>query len=246
MTPDLTAKLLLAAYAVTAIAVVVRQAVRFSGGWRAWTVLTPCRIYGRFAFRWRANRRCPFPVTGPAIIIANHRSPVDPILVGIEIARDRVISFMMAREYFELRGLRWVCEVQHCIPVERDGSDMASARAALRQLQAGELLGIFPEGRINKGTNLLPGNPGIAWLALRSKVPVYPVFIHNAPQGRNMTEPFFRFPRVRVTYGDPIDVSGFLCQSLSGEVIIQVAELLMRRLADLGGVGTAAEEATAM
>jgi 1-acyl-sn-glycerol-3-phosphate acyltransferase len=243
MTPDLTAQLLLAAYAVIAAGIVVWQAIRFSSGWRAWIVLTPCRVYGRCAFRWRATRRCPLPITGPAIILANHRSPVDPILIGIELARDRTIGYMMAREYYETPVLHWMCAAVHSIPVERDGSDMASARAALRRVQAGELLGVFPEGRINRGTDLLPGNPGIAWLALRSKVPVYPVFIHNAPQGRTLLESFFRFTKVRVTYGDPIDVSVFLSQPLSSEAIHDASQLMMQRLADLAGVGTARDEA---
>lgn len=236
MTPDLTAQVLLAAYLIVAVIVVCRLARRFPAGWRAWMVLAPCRLYGRCAFRWRANRRCSFPRTGPGIILSNHRSPLDPVLLGIEIARDRNVGFLMAREYYEKPVLHWICVSVQSIPVERDGSDMASARAALRRVLAGELLGVFPEGRINTGTDLLPANPGIAWLALRSKVPVYPIFIHKAPQGRNMIEPFYTFNKVRVTYGDPVDLSAYYHQPMSSDVLAEVASLLMQRLADLGRV----------
>jgi 1-acyl-sn-glycerol-3-phosphate acyltransferase len=113
---------------------------------------------------------------------------------------------------------------------------MASAREALRRLQAGKLVAVFPEGGINLGKGLREASPGIAWLALRAKVPVYPVFIHGSPQGTDMVEPFLGTARVRVIYGDPIDLSGYEGQRKSHELLAEVTDLLMRRLAELGGV----------
>jgi 1-acyl-sn-glycerol-3-phosphate acyltransferase len=245
MTVDLSAQLLLTSYLLIGAVVVVWQARRYQAGWQAWMILLFLRLYCRCGFRWRANRHCPFPLSGPAIILANHRCPLDPFFLGVEIVRDRVIGYLTAKEFYEKPGLHWVCSHMHSIPVERDGSDMASARAALRRLLAGELLGVFPEGRINTGTDLLPANPGLAWLALRSKAPVYPTFIHNSPLTLNMVEPFYTFNKVRVTYGDPVDLSAYYSRPLSSELLREVTNVLMQRLAELGGVSATSCEPVA-
>jgi len=200
------------------------------------------RIYVGLLFQWRSNRRCPFPICGPAIIYANHRSPVDPMLVwmnhhlGSSSRRLRTIRFMMAREYYEVPVVRWICRAMHAIPVERAGKDMRPAHQALELLQQGHWLGLFPEGRINTGSALLPGDTGIAWLALHARVPVYPVFLHGSPQSPSMVKPFYTLSRVQVTYGDPVDLSGFNERRITHRLLKEVTDLLMRRLAELGAV----------
>ena len=115
--------------------------------------------------------------------------PVDPLFIFASnfFRREgyvpRVVEFMTASEYCELPGfLGWIVKHMRVIPVARTGSDMEAAKEALRRLKQGRIVGVFPEGRLNTGDGLLAGNPGIAWLALRGGVPVYPVFIHNAPR----------------------------------------------------------------
>src|SRR6185437_1256016 len=129
----------------------------------------------------------------------------------------------------------WVCEHMQSIPVDRHGRDMKPAHAALERLKQGHLLGVFPEGKINAGEGVLEGDPGIAWLALRAKVPVYPVYIHNSPRPITMLQPFYTPARVRVKYGQAIDLSAYYGQPKTQKVLIEVTDLLMRRLAELGG-----------
>jgi len=242
MDTELVAKLTLAAYAVTAISVIVWQVRRWRIGWQVWMLYAVQRLYCGMVFRWRSDGRCPFPEEGPALIIANHRSPIDPMMVwmnhhlGGKTRRIRVINFMMAKEYYEMPMLHWMFRSLRSISVERDGRDMRPVREALRRLNKGELVGVFPEGRLNLGTGLLEGNPGVAWLALKAKVAVYPVFIHNAPQGEHMSDPFYTLSRVRVSYGNAIDLSQFHSQSTSRELLNEITELLMQRLAETGGL----------
>jgi 1-acyl-sn-glycerol-3-phosphate acyltransferase len=247
MSQQISAILILAFYAAIAGFLVLRsfRRSRLSGG--AWFLFIVDRLYCGLLYHWRANRRCPFPETGPAIIIANHRSPVDPILIwmnnhlGPRRHSVRVIGFMMAREYYEIPGLRWVCRHMQSIPVDRHGRDMKPAHAALERLKQGHLLGVFPEGKLNKGEGLLEGDSGMAWLALRARVPIYPVYLHNSPQSDTMLQPFYKPSRVRVTYGEPVDLSHYYDRPKTQKVLIEVTDLLMRRLADLGGVPYAAD-----
>ncbi|MGQ0637570.1 MAG: lysophospholipid acyltransferase family protein [Planctomycetaceae bacterium] len=241
MSPDAIAGLTLASLLLLSLLLVVWHAVRSPAGWRLWVLYVIDALYCRLCFHWRANCACPFLEARPAILIANHRSPLDPILIWVGVTNRRPLEFLTAREYFRIRGLKFIFDATKAIPVARDGKDMAATRTALRRLREGRILGMFPEGRINTnpGPELLPADIGVAFLALHSQAPVYPVFIENAPRGTNMVNPFWHFTRVRIRYGDSIDLSSWYGRKLTPELLQEVTDLLMRRLAELGGVPTA-------
>jgi len=244
-----TAILLLAVYAVVTVLLIAWRVRRYDVDAVAWMLYCVERMFVGLMWRWRSNRPCPFPSDGAALVIANHSSAADPMQLwmnhhlGPGRRNVRTISFMMAREYYEVTGIHWICRSMRSIPVSRDGKDTGPLRKALRQLQQGHLVGIFPEGRINvHGNGILDGNLGVGWLALKARVPVYPVYLENVPGGRNMIAPFLTRGRVRVIYGDPIDLSEFYSQRPKGEVLEQVTELMMSRLAELGGVDRVRED----
>ena len=241
MSPEASAQITIGAFAVIAVALVLRDALRWDIGWRIWFLYFLQRTYGAFFFHPRFNRRCPFPEHGPALIIANHRSPVDPLMIWMNhhfdnpSGRLRIVRFMMAREYLNVKGVGWITSTARVIPADRDGRDSGPAREALRALKQGDLVGLFPEGRINNGVDLLEASPGIAWLALKAKVPVYPVFLHNTPQG-GMVDAFCRFSRINVVFGDPIDLSRFEGQKATQPILQEATCVMMQSLAELGGV----------
>jgi 1-acyl-sn-glycerol-3-phosphate acyltransferase len=243
MSADSYARLFLLVYVLLAAAVVILQARRSTPSWQMWVLHLISRTFTSLMFRQRIEGGCSFPAHGGALVIGNHRSPIDPMVIfsGSPRKRDgyrvRPIEFLTAREYTEIGGfIGFVCRHMQAISVERDGQDMDSAKKALRRLQGDHLVGIFPEGRINRGTGLLPANPGVAWLALKGGKPVIPVFIHGAPQSDSMVKPFCTLSRVQVTYGEPVDLSQFTGQRLTPDLLNRVTELLMQRVSETGRV----------
>lgn len=248
MDPEVAAMLTLTVYAAVAVGLVARSVLQCRDGWGVWLLYVIQRLYGGLIFHWRCNNGpCPIPAEGGGLIIANHRSPVDPMMVWTNhhLRGDatggsrniRVAGFLTASEFCDVAGMRWLVRTMRSIPVNRDGQDMAPTREALRRLKNGELVGLFPEGGINWGTRLRSANPGVAFLALKSRVKVYPVFIHDAPQPvTGMVGPFIRRSRVRVTYGEPIDLSEFHKKKTTPELLNEVTDLIMSRLAETGGV----------
>ena len=184
--------------------------------------------------------------SGPAIIVANHTSPVDPILIWhrhfaeFRKPRLRVVGFMMAKEFYERRGIvNWVCRAMESIPMARSGQDMGPIRESLTRLKNGHLLGVFPEGRLNVESpdeRLLPGGTGVAWLALKSQAPVIPVFIHHAPRGKSILGCYFVRTLVTLTYGNPIDLAAWHGRKPGHKELAEVTDLIMKSLADLGGI----------
>ncbi|SIO62270.1 1-acyl-sn-glycerol-3-phosphate acyltransferase [Singulisphaera sp. GP187] len=165
------------------------------------------RLYCRFWHRLRLENRCPLPEQGPAILIANHTCSIDHML--LQAGSRRVLGFMIAREYFDHRALRPICERLGCIPVRRDGQDLAATRSALRSLEKGKVVPVFPEGRIlpTSGRTLGPGKPGVAFLALRARVPVIPAFICGTPATNEVWKSLSTPSHSRILFGPPIDLS---------------------------------------
>ena len=211
-------------------------------GLKVWFLHKVTRFFTPFVFRQRIVPSY-FPSEGGGLVIANHRSPIDPMvifsLVSLQEGRCRIrrVEFLTAREYCEIGGvLGFITHNMGVIPVDRNGRDMRPVREALRRAKEGRLVGVFPEGKINTGEGLLPAIPGIAWLALHAKLPVYPIFIHGALQLDSMVAPFTKFCRLDVNLGEPIDLSCYQGRKIDQDLLREVADLLMQRLAETGGV----------
>jgi 1-acyl-sn-glycerol-3-phosphate acyltransferase len=170
-----------------------------------WIMIAYCAVW----YRLKTNGWAPLPESGPAILIANHTCGIDHMV--LQSGCRRVLGFIIAREYYDWNLIHWFCKRVGCIPVNRDGRDLQAIRAALRALEGGRVVPIFPEGRItpSAGRELGEMLPGAAYLALRAGVPVYPAYIHGTPR-TDQIGPSLRTPsHAFVTFGPPIDLSDF-------------------------------------
>lgn len=160
------------------------------------------RLFSRNLHRVRMLSPCTVPATGPAIVICNHISGLDPFLV--QGTCPRVIRWMMAREYFDLPIVKTLCSAIGFIPVTRSGRDSTSLKAALRTLDAGHALGIFPEGRIATGHALLPFQPGLGVIASRTGATVYPVALEGLRRNQSMLNVLLVPQEAKIIYGSPL------------------------------------------
>ncbi|REJ73767.1 MAG: 1-acyl-sn-glycerol-3-phosphate acyltransferase [Planctomycetota bacterium] len=252
MNPEASAVTALLLLAAGAAILVWRDTRRSPHGLKVWFLHKVTRFFTPFVFRQRIVPSY-FPSEGGGIVIANHRSPIDPMvifsLVSLQEGSSRIrrVEFLTAREYCEIGGpLGFITRNMGVIPVERNGRDMRSVREALRRAKAGRLVGVFPEGRINTGEGLLPAIPGVAWLALHANLPVYPIYIHGALQLNSMVAPFTKFCRLRVNLGEPIDLSCYQGRKIDQELLREVTDVLMNRLAQTGGITLKDEEHSAL
>ena len=85
---------------------------------------------------------------------------------------------------------------------------MAATRQALRALRDGNLLGIFPEGRLEPTRELLPFHPGAALLAVKTGAAVYPAYIDGTHRADNIVAAVTRPGEARLTFGQPIEFRG--------------------------------------
>jgi 1-acyl-sn-glycerol-3-phosphate acyltransferase len=164
-------------------------------------------LYCAFWHRLEVRGRPPIPETGPAILICNHTCCIDHVI--LQAATRRLLGFMIARELYEYWLFRPFVARAGCIPVNRDGRDLSATRAALRALEAGRVLPVFPEGKITpaSGRALGEGKPGVAFIALRAGVPVIPAYIWGTPETNKVARSFLTPSHAHVTFGPPVGLS---------------------------------------
>jgi 1-acyl-sn-glycerol-3-phosphate acyltransferase len=186
---------------------------------------------------WRATVSGPLPVAEGegAVIVCNHSSGVDPLV--IQLCTDRLVHWMVAREYNEMPVLRHAFRAVQSIPVNRAGIDTAATKLAIRLAQQGGLIGLFPEGRVNTTSELLlPGRPGAALIALRARVKVIPCFIRGVPYDGTALGSLFMGGRAEVVVGEPIDLSAYYGCEVDRAVLEDVTRRLLVEIAKLAGV----------
>ncbi len=138
--------------------------------------------YRRLVHRLRVLGRADLlhrPPPGPLIILANHTAGVDPIL--IQSVCTRPIRWIMAEDMRE-PVLAWIWDLFGVIFVDRRARRAQGLREAIRHLRAGGVVGIFPEGGLERPPRRLrPFEPGIGVLVQRTGAPVLPVVIRGTP-----------------------------------------------------------------
>ncbi len=210
--------------------------VRFTSSynWMQVALATANWIYVRIVWRAKINKRLPFPPSQGAVIVCNHTSSVDPMFIQA-VAR-RVVHWMVAREYVEARGLGWFFRATEVIPVNRGGVDTAATKAAIRLCEEGEMVGMFPEGRLNTSEEfLLPGRPGAALVALKARVPVLPCYLRGSPYDGTVGSPFRMRARAELVIGEPIDLSPYYGREGEKEVLQELTCRFLSEIARLAG-----------
>ena len=138
------------------------------------------------------------PASGPVLIVPNHVTYADPVLVSIPMRRR--VHYMAWNELFGVPGLSWLIRRLRAFPVEIESADPRAAREAVRLLGAGEAVMIFPEGERSPDGRLQRFKPGAFRLACSLGVPLLPVTISGGheswPPGRTLPRP----GRLSITY----------------------------------------------
>lgn len=159
-------------------------------------------LLARLLFRVEVRGAEHVPRTGPAMIVANHSSVLDPPIVGG--AAPRPLHFMAKAELFSIPLLGRLVRAVNARPVRREGADARALREALRILEGGHALLVFPEGTRGPEGALREGKAGAGMLALLSGASVVPAYIEGTgralPRGRVLPRPV----KVRVSFGAPL------------------------------------------
>lgn len=160
-----------------------------------------------------------FPKEGGILLCSNHINALDPPVVGLNAPRP--VNFMAKEELFHIPILKSILPGVNAFPVKRGMSDRDALRRAIKLLKDGEVVGLFPEGTRSKDGTLGKGFSGAGFFALRGDANVVPCAIIG---------PYKPFKRLKVVYGEMIDMQPFRDRKASPD---EVTEVIMSHIGQL-------------
>ena len=169
------------------------------------------------------------PESGPLLLVGNHDSHWDPVMVGIAARKRRQIRALAKSDLWKVRGLAPILNGMGQIPIERGKGDKEALARAIETLRAGACIGVFPEGTRSRG-KVLRARSGIGRLAL--EVPETHVSL-VAIEGTTELTGFPRRPRLRIHFFDPVSGQprpGEDPGALSARLLSEIRELVPPRL----------------
>ncbi len=179
-------------------------------------------LLSRLFFRIEINGIENIPKEGACIISANHKSVLDPPVLGALMPRK--VYTMAKEELFDNPFLALIIRNLGVFPVKRGKGDIGAIKTALKVLKEGKVFAIFPEGTRSKNGKLGKAQPGVAMIALKAQVPIIPV----ANQGN-----YKLFSKMVINIGTPIVIDEYYNQKLKIEQFQEISDGVMSHIQDL-------------
>ena len=178
----------------------VTTAVSERRGWKVYqtvrAILRPLRWWARLTVEGLEN----LPRQGAALIVSNHDSWLDPLaIIESMMWRERQLRFLAKASLWKFKPMAWILDTADQIPIRRGEGDIAALEAAVDALGRGEMIGIFPEGTLSRGTNLR-AKRGVSRLV--RACPGVPVILIAVTGGTDLKR-FPKRPKVVVEFFEP-------------------------------------------
>jgi 1-acyl-sn-glycerol-3-phosphate acyltransferase len=167
-----------------------------------------------FSLRMQGHEN--MPLEGPALVVSNHQSFLDPLVIGL-CAR-RPLVYLARKTLFKNPLFAALIRSLNAVPIDQEGVGKEGIRVVLEQLSRGRAVVVFPEGERTWTGEMLPLRPGIHLLIKRTRAPIVPVGIAGAyyawPRWRALPIPApLAWPAnagtVSVSLGKPLDANTF-------------------------------------
>ncbi len=185
-----------------------------------------CQLALTIFYDFKAYGTRNVPLRGGVLLVSNHESFLDPVLVGVKVPR--VMAFLAKSELFTNRWFGWYLRQLQAFPIQQGRGDIAAMRETIARLQEGYILNIFPEGSRSPNGKLQPLLNGAALIIRKAAVPVVPCVIAGSyrcwPKGRKLP----RTGRLRVIYGAPMVLHHLKTEQINQRIDAAFAHLKSR------------------
>ena len=185
-------------------------------------IFTLLRFLSKILYRVEITGQENIPDNKNVIIVANHKSFLDPIFMMIAVRNRRIIP-VAKKELFDVPVLKHILKKLEVIPIDRANPGLTTIREILKQIKNGRILGIFPEGTRSTMDKFLPAKPGVGLFATKTKSEIIPMSIITK---------YRVFSKVKIIIGKPIDMTKYYEKKISKEEYAEMAQLMMNVVED--------------
>jgi 1-acyl-sn-glycerol-3-phosphate acyltransferase len=184
----------------------------------------PCFAISRALFRFKYSGKNHVPLTGPVLLVSNHQSNLDPVLVGTACPRE--LKYMARKGLFFFPLNHWI-RALGAVPIDQEGSALAGIRVTLELLKQNNALLVFPEGSRSPDGTLQKIMPGFCLLARRSKATIVPLALEGAFAALPRGKAFVKLQPIALKFGGAIPPAEY--SKLSDA---ELTELVAKRIAE--------------
>jgi 1-acyl-sn-glycerol-3-phosphate acyltransferase len=184
-----------------------------------------CRLVTTLLFDLKVSGKENIPKTGGVLLLSNHQSYLDPVLIGVQLRRP--LSYLGKSELFKNPMVSWLFRHLNAIPLQLGAGDIHALRETIKLLKEGHILTIFPEGSRTDTGELLPLQPGFTLVVRKAGVPIVPVVLEGSFHSWRRGCKIFRPYPIRVKFGPPLNVQG-----LKPEEIVKLLDQTLHALLD--------------
>src|SRR5262249_12698938 len=164
------------------------------------------------------------PATGGGLMLSNHQSNLDPLVIGL--SSDRRLNYVARQTLFRFKPLAWLMSSVDAIPIDREGTGLGGLKETLKRIKRGEVVLLFPEGTRTPDGEVRAMKPGFLVIARRARVPLFPVAVDGAFQAWPRQQRFPRPTVVHVEFGEPIWPEEF--EKLGDDELLKLVEERIR------------------
>jgi 1-acyl-sn-glycerol-3-phosphate acyltransferase len=195
-----------------------------------WLGYNLSRLVGRCFFQFKVLHRERMIQSGPAILVMNHQSYLDPPLAGSTC--NRAIYFLARRSLLNNPVLGWLLPKLNVIPVNQETIDRTGLKNLIQIIKAGNAALVFPEGSRTPDGELHAGLPGVGLIIAKTRAPVVPMRIFGAFEAWPIGGKIRRHP-ITVVVGQPIHFNAAQLGEHGKEVYAQLSQRIMDEIAAL-------------
>lgn len=196
-------------------------------------------VIGRLFFRYRTVGQEHIPRKGGVLVAANHASYLDIPFLGCGMPRRA--WYLGRQDLFPFPGLKPLFQWLGWIPIKVHRLDRAGFGRAIKLIQAGRVVVIFPEGGRTPDGRLRLGKPGLGVIVAETGCPVVPAYIGGTREALPMGTSRIRFRPIWIAFGEPISFAGAVERSKGKELYQHISRTVMDKIAELGRVAPPSE-----
>lgn len=185
----------------------------------------------RLFFRLKIFGRDNLPDKGPYIVACNHASYLDPPILGA--AMPRSARFLIQENLYKKGFIGWWSRSIGCVRVKRQTRDISALKEALRRLNKGRILGLFPEGTRSSDGNLKEAQAGIGFLSFKAKAPIIPAYVKGTREALPKHSRTIKLKPLSIYLGEKIEPSSFSKGEGNKELYVKITKEVMSRIAQL-------------
>jgi 1-acyl-sn-glycerol-3-phosphate acyltransferase len=183
------------------------------------------KIVGALMFELKVYGTEHMPPTGGVLLVSNHQSYLDPVLLGVWLKRP--MSYLAKSELFKNRLFAKLIRSLGAFPLKQGKGDKAAIEETIRRLQEGHLLAVFAEGTRTEDGELQPIQRGVALVVRRANVPIIPVVLDGSFQAWPKGSKIFHPHPIAVMYGPALKIDG-----LKSDEVVNLIDKTLHRMFD--------------